>query len=59
MDARLRRKRACWRQKRSERAQAHAASRDQLLETLYHQRAREGIRDDVLKDIVSKYYDRW
>lgn len=52
MDARARRKRTCWRQKRAEKAQEQAAIRDQLLKTLYHQRACEGIRDDVLKEIV-------
>ena len=52
MDAKLRRKRTCWRQKRSERAQEHAAARDQLLKTLFQERAREGIRDEVLREIV-------
>ena len=52
MDARARRKRTHWRQKRAEKAQEQAAMRDQLLKTLYLQRASEGIRDDVLKEIV-------
>jgi len=52
MDCRSRRKRTFWRQKHAEKAQEQAAMRDQLLKTLYHQRAQEGIRDDVLKEIV-------
>lgn len=52
MDARSKRKRDRWRKKRAEKAQTQAIKRNQMLRPLLNQRIHEGIRDQVLKEVI-------